>query len=391
MNLLLVSYLLIVPALASFLRNPATPTDPQGAVISNVQIVMVVWNSNNAVANNQFIPEIITNDQTPAAPPNMMSFYSEIVNDPWFDVLKEYNTNTQAIGAGSFGGKYTIIPTVVALLDTDIMSELSNQISACTIPPTPPPINQPPPINPPLPCPEVDLSINPLNTLSNTLYVVHLPKDLTITYKNGGQKSCHDWCGTHNIFTHVDPKSNINYNIPFAIIPDFTTNPCNCYGCSSLTHFQATTLATSHEIAEAVTDPVPGKSWCVPPPGDYEIGDICFSAQLNLPLFDTIIGVSDGKSYTIQQIWSNKHCSCVTFSWAPSSTVFTKSGKACIVPWRDNLDNSDVTPPTIYEGCKTPEGSATSFCPINERMMNCHKGVYYQKVYDVQGVDWENC
>jgi hypothetical protein len=66
---------------------------------------------------------------------------------------------------------------------------------------------------------------------------------------------------------------------------------------TSLSQFDALTTVSSHEVAEAITDPVPGSGWYDDANG--EIGDIC--AWQTTPL--------DG--YVVQQEWSNAANSCV--------------------------------------------------------------------------------
>ena len=65
-----------------------------------------------------------------------------------------------------------------------------------------------------------------------------------------------------------------------------------CQGCTgTLAVFDALTSVSSHELCEAITDPVPGQGWYDDVNG--EIGDIC-AWQTR---------VVDG--YTVQREWSN--------------------------------------------------------------------------------------
>ena len=78
----------------------------------------------------------------------------------------------------------------------------------------------------------------------------------------------------------------------YAVVPD-----PGCQGCTStLSVFDALTSVSSHELCEAVTDPVPGQGWYDDVNG--EIGDIC-AWQTR---------VVDG--YTVQREWSNSSSSC---------------------------------------------------------------------------------
>jgi len=66
---------------------------------------------------------------------------------------------------------------------------------------------------------------------------------------------------------------------------------------ATCSRFDALTSVSSHELAEAVTDPVPGQGWYDDANG--EIGDIC--AWQNKKL-----GV-----YEVQLVWSNRAKGCV--------------------------------------------------------------------------------
>ena len=72
----------------------------------------------------------------------------------------------------------------------------------------------------------------------------------------------------------------------------------DCHGCmGSLAMFDAITSTSSHELCEAVTDPVPGEGWYDQNNG--EIGDICAWKTKQVG------------NYTVQLEWSNNANSCV--------------------------------------------------------------------------------
>jgi len=73
------------------------------------------------------------------------------------------------------------------------------------------------------------------------------------------QASCVDYCGYHN---------HINKTVFYAVEPYIT-----CPGCNFGTILDSLTKVSSHELAEAVTDPALD-AWWDPNTGD-EIGDIC--------------------------------------------------------------------------------------------------------------------
>jgi len=171
------------------------------------------------------------------------------------DQLAEYNVPGQAIGHGSFIGKKEISANAPSgsVADSAIQAQLKSWIASKTVP-------QP---------------------TSNTLYFIYLdPKVVSIM---GGGKSCQSYCGYHN-----------NVGIAYYAVMPYPT----CSGClGGLKAFEALTGTSSHELCEAITDPVPGSGWYDNTNG--EIGDIC---AWN---FKTVAG------YNVQLEWSNQQNKCV--------------------------------------------------------------------------------
>ena len=122
---------------------------------------------------------------------------------------------------------------------------------------------------------------------SETLFVVYLPDSVTVQI--GSDASCTTFCGYHNAFALPDGSP-----VYYAILP-FPS----CAGCQGgMTAFDALTTITTHEVAEAVTDPAAdGSGWYDPANG--EDGDIFAWMER-----------SDG-GYEVQLLWSNKRNSCV--------------------------------------------------------------------------------
>ncbi|HLG61193.1 MAG TPA: hypothetical protein VKY19_04620 [Ktedonosporobacter sp.] len=104
------------------------------------------------------------------------------------------------------------------------------------------------------------------------------------TVSQGGTNSCQTFCGYHD---------TIIGQIFYAVMP----YP-DCAGCANnLSVFDALTATSSHELCEAITDPVPGQGWYDQNNG--EIGDICAWQ------------VKQIGDYTVQMEWSNNANSCV--------------------------------------------------------------------------------
>ena len=117
---------------------------------------------------------------------------------------------------------------------------------------------------------------------ANTLYVIYVPPGVRVVM--GGSASCQSFCGYH---------SAIGGKTFYAVMP----YP-GCNGCTgSLAVFDALTSTSSHELCEAITDPVPGQGWYDDAHG--EIGDIC------------AWHTKKAGPYTVQLEWSNKAGQCV--------------------------------------------------------------------------------
>ena len=117
---------------------------------------------------------------------------------------------------------------------------------------------------------------------SNSLYYVFLPPGVTVDLD--GSSSCVSFCGYH---------SDIDGNLFYAVMP----YP-ECAGCTGgLAILDALTSTSSHELCEAVTDPVPGQGWYDDQNG--EIGDICAWQTKRLG------------AHLVQLEWSNAQGQCV--------------------------------------------------------------------------------
>ena len=117
---------------------------------------------------------------------------------------------------------------------------------------------------------------------ANTLYFMYLPPGVRVVM--GGASSCQAFCGYHN---------SIGSGMFYAVMP----YP-SCTGCAGgLAPFDALTSPSSHELCEAMTDPIPGQGWYDDANG--EIGDICAWQTKKVG------------AYTVQSEWSNKANTCL--------------------------------------------------------------------------------
>ena len=116
---------------------------------------------------------------------------------------------------------------------------------------------------------------------AGSLYFVFLPPGVTSGLN--GSSSCVNFCGYH------DNDGGLYY----AVMP----HP-DCDGCTGgMAVLDSLTTTSSHELCEAITDPVPGSGWYDDSNG--EIGDICAWQTKQLG------------GFTVQLEWSNAQGSCV--------------------------------------------------------------------------------
>jgi hypothetical protein len=274
-----------------------------GPVISNVQVVVVFWGTN-------VFPDVTA---------GIGSFYQNITNSSYYDMLSEYATNissvnsgpgtNQFIGRGAFGGAFTITPSICdtapcTVTDAQVQAELLAQVTASQISP-----------------PMLDM-----NGYLNTIYMIYFPPGVTISLE--GLTSCNQFCGYHGTTANTFNSQNLAYGV----MPDFSP-PDGCrQGCGSGTNFQNLTAVSSHELAEIVTDiDAPGvrstafpTAWLDPSFGTGEIGDICGHQ-------DSIVSTPGGDIF-VQQLWSNRLNACVALGTItmliPFPTSITYSPRA---------------------------------------------------------------
>jgi hypothetical protein len=237
-------YSVIAPAPAAPPSAAPSLTYRGGPLLTAVQIFTFFWGDGwQAQPQAGLMPQVI-------------QFFDYIVTSPLVDQLAQYSVAGNTIGHGANLGA---IPLAGApgqsVDDSAIQQMIQQQISANSA------VSQPTP---------------------NSLYCVFLPPGVAVSL--GGSSSCVNFCGYH---------SDINGQIFYAVMP----YP-DCTGCAGgLTVLDAITSATSHELCEAITDPIPGQGWYDDNNG--EIGDICAWQTKQLG------------AYKVQLEWSNQAGKCV--------------------------------------------------------------------------------
>jgi hypothetical protein len=216
----------------------------QGPLLTSVHVFTIFWGAGWQQAPQS---DLLT---------KMNGFFDFILASELMDQLGEYSVPGQKIGHGLLIGTNTLLADAPgkSVQDSAIQQMIQTQISAGTFPAATP----------------------------DMLYFVFLPPGVLVI--QGGSASCKVFCGYHDA---------IKNNIFYAVMP----YP-GCAGClGGLSDFDALTSTTSHELCEAITDPIPGQGWYDDNNG--EIGDICAWKTRTLG------------GYTIQIEWSNKANSCM--------------------------------------------------------------------------------
>lgn len=228
------------------LAPSATPhlTYGGGPILASVRVFVLYWGDAWAQGQQAQLAQ------------QLDAFFDYVLTSPLMDQLAEYDTPNAAIGHGSRLGSLHVTGAPPAnVADTDVQQMIQSEIAS----------------GGPVPQPS-----------SSTLYFVFLPPGVTVAM--GGGASCQSFCGYHD---------DINSQIFYAVMP----YP-DCSGCTGgLSLFDALTSTTSHELCEALTDPIPGTGWYSSTDG--EIGDICAWSTRALG------------GYTVQLEWSNRSKACL--------------------------------------------------------------------------------
>ena len=238
-----------------------------GPVISNAKVYAIWWGG--AAGINSAITK---------AQGGIADFFRGVTDSAFIDWLNEYDTNINAmagsrsgqpgtnqfIGRGNYAGAFSLSGVQVSgsVNDSAIQSALNSAFAAGTLP-------QPD---------------------ENTIYAVYFPSGVTIVASDGS-RSCLQFGAYHDAVIETS-----RHNAYYLVLPD-------CGGS-----FSNTTIVTSHELVEAITDgqPTPGSNPNYPQAwndsGGNETGDLCESSSGT---------VSTGfGSFSVQGIWDERSQGC---------------------------------------------------------------------------------
>src|ERR1044071_114180 len=188
---------------ASYGAVPGAMNDHGGSVISNAAFFAIYYNSQPASTLQSGINSFVNNFSG---------------SDPGMKVITQYRKPGNAISAtlGNSGSFVDSKPTPSKISDTQIQSYLAGLFNAGSV-----------------------------AFATGRIYGVYLPQGTVST--QGRYRSCTNYCGYHSSFT---------YNGQTAIYAVFPYNSCSGCSLSGKTVLDMETIVTSHEIREAITDPV---------------------------------------------------------------------------------------------------------------------------------------
>jgi hypothetical protein len=227
-------------------------------------------NQNPVIANVEITPCFLgTGWESPAMAgyqAQLEAFLATFVKSSVIGILKQYSVPNFQIGNGTVNpGVFLSIALPALIDDADVQNHLSTAITAGQLP-----------------------AAN-----ANSLYVAFFPQGITI-HGSGIGNSCepNGHCGYHDDMNGT----------PYAVIPWLDCGPC----CPPpLQPLQAVTASASHEICEAITDPIasPAASAGWQDPSGNEVADLCNTGGWQT--YDL-----DGSGFIVQRIWSNASGGC---------------------------------------------------------------------------------
>lgn len=183
---------------------------------------------------------------------------------------------------------------------------------------------------------------------AGTLFIIYYPKGVDITLSGGPsgvEKSCQQFGGYHSNL--VLDAAHGNLPVAYAVVP-------RCAAFNGFNGIDAVTAAGSHELIEAVTDPLPmtqpaygqvddGHIFWALALGGGETGDMCAQNQGVLTTFPEL-------PFVVQRSWSNASAKAGHDPCVPRMPGQTYFAAAPVLP--DNIDLGGFT----AKGVKIPVG-----------------------------------
>jgi hypothetical protein len=169
-----------------------------GALVQKAKLASVFWGA------------------APSYKDSLAQAYTKIMQSPYFDFLREYNSGSYKITRGTFIGTFvdTAPPAKTSIDDTrDLQPWLKSLITANKVPP-----------------PDAD-----------TIYMLHFPAGVVIS--QGGSSSCNQFCAYHGSY-----QDSSGHRVRYGVIPDQLSGGCE-NGCGTgATSTDLVSEVASHEL-----------------------------------------------------------------------------------------------------------------------------------------------
>jgi len=190
---------------------------------------------------------------------------------------------------------------------------------------------------------------------AGVIYTVYVPQGTTVTLPGEGA-SCKTFGGYHSSFTY----SRNGNDVVYAVLP-------RCGNFDGFKQLNALTGPTSHELAEASTDPYPGTNAAYDRPdlnhffwevivGGGEVGDLC--AALPGAFYNPT--EASLAPYIVQRIWSNKAAAAGNDPCQPTLSAAEEPYYFNSVPNLQQITGDDMGFNFATLGLSTPVGQPTN-------------------------------
>ena len=303
---------------------------------SRVEVVVVLWGDVDGALAGSLGP-----------------FYTTVTGGAYFDWLGEYDTagatvapggegtgTRQHVNRGSYATTVHIAPAAGSgdFLDSDVRAELANDVSDGA-----------------LPAPRVD----PEGGV-DTLYMVYFPPGASIVGPGASGISCAQYCAYHDTFAVG------GLSVPYGVVPDMSAGGCTECGPGSA--LDRVTKNSSHELAEAVTDPESHTA-----SGTGGGGLAAWYDDANGEIADVCDGPGDTATqggFTVQLLWSQRKRACIAedpdlpvcgacVRAVPARPTTAREPRLCAIPRRTRAPSprgrTALSAPDARRRPRTPE------------------------------------
>ncbi len=204
----------------------------------------------------------------------------------------------------------------------------------------------------------------------STIYLMLFPPSTSVTQQ--GARGCHDYDGYH-----AQAKISTSLVVPYAV-------GCACPGFDGpgISDVQQRTVAISHELVEAATDPFP---FTRPAWAQEDINDIIWTIETGGELADMCEFNQDsyfippGSTYMIQRSWSNSAAFFGKNPCVPPATSAPYFNSVPILP--DKLSISAGGPTFMTPGVLIPVGGSKTI-DISLHSAKKTSGPWHVSAYD---------